>query len=218
MRKGETYMAFSKYVRLILAIAVMLCVMIPCFAQTDQGNNSNNTPPANTLATPPAETQPSAPTSTTPAAPAKKSEHWHIMPAFCEYLPTDSKTRDTFGNNWPSFGNRVYSKFEFHFDGIMRSNGNGHVYIFPVGVIWTTRPWSTKSTSPFLGASADLNIVNLKSNPDNIDSGWSVVPGGSVFAGIDVSRNLTLKAGYNLVPQVDSFVLSGFNFMAAVGF
>lgn len=200
-------------IRFALATAVLAASLVPIMAS---GARAEETPATDTQAVTAAAEQPQV----------QKDKHWKIMPTVSTFMPVNDKTKDRFGNSWTNIGfvagmgigDRMYDKLEFHIDGIMRKSGDNHAYMFPAGIIYTTRPAKMKSFSPYLGASADVYFIDVKSEEDNIDSSWRTSLGGSLFAGLDVSDHVSIRASYMAIPKVESFNLSGFNLMATVGF
>jgi len=198
-------MPYSRRFQAVFATAVLTiacCALLPGMARADNPT-----------------------TDSAPKIEAKK-KHWVIMPTIGTYIPTNDKAKDTFGSSWPSIGfvmgmgigDRIYDKFEFHLDGIMRKSNSDYVYMFPVGAAYTIRPPKMKSITPWAGASVDVYFTSVRSISNHVDTGWRPSVGGSVFAGLDLGKNLSLKASYLATPKVSSFDLSGMNLQATIGF
>ncbi|HEY3298614.1 MAG TPA: hypothetical protein VGK34_08170 [Armatimonadota bacterium] len=207
-----------KHIRFVFATAVLAVTLAPALATSARADVS--TPPEVSAQTVDSASDQSAQPK------AQKRDHWKILPTFNTYFPTSSKTKDTFGSTWPSVGfviagavnDRIYDKLEFHVDGILRSHHSNHAYLFPAGIVYTTRAKKMKALSPFVGASADVYFVNLRVPEENLDSSWKTTVGGSVFAGVDINRNLSIKAAYLAAPKVRGYDVSGFNLTATFGF
>jgi len=192
-----------KGVRLTLAAIVLIASIwaaLPSFAQT-------------------ADTSPAVQSNNPPVIVETAKPHWYIAPMVTLYMPTNSKTQDRFGSTWTSWGftigqtfpggNDTLDKFMFHLDAIFRSSGENHAYLIPVGIKYTKSLPRSKDFVPFVGATADVFFIDLRSIPDGVDSGLRTTGGLGVFAGADIGKNLTVKANYYAVVKTQGFDLSG---------
>lgn len=207
-----------KRTRYALITALLVTAIFPAFSTRVHADEAN---------APTVSVQTTEPTSSLQPEPQKKPRHWIIMPAIGTYLPTSSKTKDRFGSSWPNIGfvmgmgvqDRIYDKLAIHIDGITRKSGDNHAYMFPLGVIYTTRSISPKPFSTWFGGSADVYIMNIRSIEDSVDTGWKMSGvGGSVFAGVDISNHVSIKASYLVTPKTEGLDLSGTNLIATIAF
>jgi hypothetical protein len=77
----------------------------------------------------------------------------------------------------------------------------------------------SRALSPYVGGTASLCIANIRSQADNVNTGFRFAgPGGSVFAGMNVGMNIKLEAAYHKFPSFNGFDLSGMSVGASLQF
>ncbi len=178
--------------------------------------------PAPVMATPeaPAQEEQSTP------APAKRRNRFRIGPEVGLYLPTSSKTRSEFGSSALSLGiglgsiNKISKRGNTTLDlqVIYQSRNGNHMFLAPLGVGYRKALSQSGSTTPYLGATADIYFADLRSGNYNVHSGVRTGFGGSVLAGVNFSENGYFEARYLVVSRIKGFDLSGFNLTAGFRF
>lgn len=175
----------------------------------------------------PAPTEQTAP-STYGAPDESKSRRFRLGPEVGVYLPTNSRTRDRFGDAWLSVGlgigpiTGVTSKGQLGFDlslNYQQHEGN-RVFLLPLGlgyrVALTQNPES--KTVPYAGVTGDVYLADVRSIPDNIHSGIRAGGGGSVLLGVNFGESGNLEARYQFVSHIQSFDFSGLSLRAGYRF
>lgn len=175
----------------------------------------------------------SAPTEqTAPAtygdADESKPRRFRLGPEVGVYLPTNSRTRDRFGDAWLSLGlgfgpiSGITSKGQLGFDlslNYQQHEGN-RVFLLPLGlgyrVALTQNPES--KTVPYAGVTGDVYLADVRSIPDNIHSGIRAGGGGSVLLGVNFGESGNLEARYQFVSHIQSFDFSGLSLRAGYRF
>jgi hypothetical protein len=145
------------------------------------------------------------------------------------YLPTNGKARDAFGPNFFNIGfglgrfRTPTDKGAFGFDFSIIANrsvfsgGDNRAVLIPLGVVYARR--MTPATSdveatgwtPYVGASANLIVSNLRSDKYDVESKWRAGAGGSVFIGGVWKGTYSIQARYYGMTSVEGLNLSGLN-------
>lgn len=193
-----------------LAAPVILAVAMPAWAQ-----NTVDQPAADSTQVPDDTNKPK-----------QESRRWTLVPAFNVYMPTDSRTKDTFGNNWFSCGlalsmksnNAQPGRLEIHLDGAASRGDGRRAYVLPLGIGYAHRLTKPKPVSTYVGACANLYVMKLRSDYDNVDTGWCGRGGASLLFGVNVNSKVNVQLSYYAIPKLDSFDLSGMNLSAHVMF
>jgi hypothetical protein len=81
----------------------------------------------------------------------------------------------------------------------------------PVGVSYRRALSQNVAFGPYIGASADLFLTQIRDDSDGIISRVRGAGGGSVFIGTRFSHSAYVQARYFLVSDVRGFDLSGVN-------
>lgn len=201
-------------------------------------------PTAAAPTTPDTTTTPGASTGDTPAVTAPltpqisstsdtdteqhKSHRFHLGPEVGVYLPTNSRTRDRFGDTWLSVGlglgsiHTVSSKGQLGFDLSInyQSHNDNQVLLIPVGlgyrVALTQDP--DARTIPYAGVTGDVYLADVNSPVDNIRSGIHAGGGGSVLLGVNFGETGNLEARYQVVSKIQTFDFSGLSLRAGYRF
>lgn len=189
-------------------------------------------PPPAAPATPPDPTQntisaPALPDEPAPSAPSKPKPRFRIGPEIGFYLPTNSKTRDRFGNLWSTLGlgigqidpvtTKGQTAFDLHL--LYQKKGDNSVFLAPIGVSYRQAlSQNGGSSTPYAGASLDLLLASIHSKEDNVGGGLKTGVGGSVFIGVNLSQNGYVEARYLLTSDLSGFNLSGLNISAGYRF
>lgn len=237
---------------LIVALALAAALLLPCaHAQTPPDATPPDTAPgvaASDTATPPPPAPPMTPDAgTTPdttaptavpvtAVPASSSDdedkprsrRFRIGPQIGVYLPTDSKTRDRFGDTWLSLGlglgpiERLATKGHLAIDVALQyqQHSGNHVLLIPLGVGYRqplTHNPDAKNV-PYIGVTGDLYLADVRSQPDNVGSGLRSAAGGSVILGVNFGDSGNLQARYQFVSHIQSFDFSGLSLTAGYRF
>lgn len=176
------------------------------------------------------DTEPSsAPNEQTPAPeeqnPPPRRSRFRIGPQVGVYLPTDSRTRDRFGDSWVSFGigigpirpAEIGGRVGVDLNILYKSRGDNRALLIPFGLSYR-RALSEGAASPYAGASVNAVFANVRSVPDNVPSGFRTGFGGSVFLGTTLRENAFVEARYLAVSRIRSFDLSGLNLTAGYRF
>jgi len=179
--------------------------------------------PADT--TPPTVTEPSQQEQATPL-PAKRRNRFRIGPEVGLYLPTSSKARSEFGSSALSLGiglgsiNKISKRGQTTLDlqVIYQSKGDNHLFLAPLGVGYRKAISQNSSTTTYLGATADIYFIDLRSGRYDVHSGVRTAFGGSVLAGVNFSENGYFEARYLIVSRIKGFDLSGVNLTAGYRF
>ncbi len=168
-------------------------------------------------------------------APPPKGPHYRqfsIGPEVGLFLPTDSKTRNRFGDSWFSIGigigdiipPRRGGDLSLDLNVISQAGDNRHAYLIPVGVQYRqalNRSQSVNSASsvvPYIGVSADVVFADVRSPIDDAHSGLRTTGGGSVFIGTSLTSRAFVEARYLAVGSTEHFNLSGFDLSAGFRF
>lgn len=215
--------------RFIAGSALALMLAIPgAMAQT------TDTPPSPPAAAP-ADTAPVNPTPTTapettaPPAPqpeAKKSNRFRIGPEVGVYFLTSGKARSQFGNSALSLGIGLGSIAQASTRGRLAldlqvqyqtRNGN-HMFLAPLGVAYRKALNSGGPNVAYVGATADLDFVDIRSADYDVHSGVRTAFGASPLIGVSFGDSGFLEARYLYVSRIKGFDLSGLNLSAGYRF
>nr|CAA9236517.1 hypothetical protein AVDCRST_MAG63-1222 [uncultured Armatimonadetes bacterium] len=175
-----------------------------------------------------AQAAPADPATTTSPQPEQEQprrRRFRIGPEIGVYLPTDSKTRDRFGDTWFTFGiglgpipePQQRGIFGIDLNVLYRKRGDNRALVIPLGVSYR-RSLSVGPTAPYVGASLNLVFADLKSEEDDVDSGLRTTAGASVFLGTTFSENGYVEARYMGISKIRGFDLSGLNLRAGLRF
>ena len=211
------------------ALALMLA-MPAAMAQTP-----TDTPPAPPVTTAPApmDTTPStAPESTepettaTPAPAPKKSNRFRIGPEVGVFFLTSGKARSQFGDSAVSLGLGLGSIAQASTQGRLAldlqvqyqtRNGN-HLFLAPLGIAYRKALNQGGPNVVYVGVTADLDFVDIRSGDYNVHSGVRTAFGASPLIGVSFGDSGFLEARYLYVSRVKGFDLSGLNVSAGYRF
>ena len=172
---------------------------------------------------PPAPTPPANdPASSSP----KKRARFRIGPEIGVYLPTSSKARSQFGNTWLTVGlgigsiGRVTTSGQTSLDlQILYQSKNGnHAFLAPIGIGYRKALSQDSAATPYVGATADFYLADLRSGDYDVHSGLRTGFGGSALAGINFNDSGFLEARYLIVSRIKGFDLSGLDVTAGYRF
>lgn len=169
---------------------------------------------------------PATPTGTPDDGTTKKKKRFSFGPEVGAYIPTSGKTRDAFGDTWYNYGigfgavQSADAKGKFQFDlNLLGGNRNGNrSYLAPIGASYRRALSTSKSSSPYVGASLDVVPTYLKAPSYGVHSRLRFTGGGSVFAGFTFSESAYLQARYYAVGKSAGFDLSGLSLGAGFRF
>ena len=219
-----------------LASLVALCaIAVPTIARAQDTDTAAPTPAAQSPATadqstPPTAAatqgtdQPGAPVtapstmtgqSTTTASPPPAS-HFVFGPEVGAFFPS-GKLSKRFGSSWVSVGLGLGSisvaprtgEWGLDLNLLSRQGTNTHAYIAPIGVQYRVGLSSSGSVVPYIGASADLVLSDIRSPQDHAHSGLMETGGASVFIGTNLGPQAYIEARYLALGSVQGFDLSG---------
>lgn len=222
--------------------ALALLLALPAAAQTTPDATTPPAAPAPTApvdATPPAPVNPtpstapvsSAPADATPppAAPQPEAPHrsrFRIGPEVGVFFLTSGKARSQFGNSAVSLGiglgsiaqapthGRVALDLQIQYQS---RNGN-HLFLAPLGLAYRKALNSGGSNVAYVGATVDLDFVDIRSGDYNVHSGVRTAFGASPLIGVSFGDSGFLEARYLYVSRVKGFDLSGLNLSAGYRF
>ena len=223
--------------RLLVGSALALMLAMP--AALAQMPDTPAAPPAPTDTTPPATPAPvnptpsTAPQTTAPETPApapepasKKSNRFRIGPEVGVYFLTSSKARNQFGNSAISLGLGLGSIAQASTRGRLAldlqvqyqtRNGN-HMFLAPLGVAYRKALNEGGPNVAYVGATVDLDFVDLRSGDYNVHSGVRTAFGASPLIGVSFGDSGFLEARYLYVSRIKGFDLSGLNLSAGFRF
>lgn len=213
--------------RLLAGSALALLLAMPgAMAQTP-----DNAPPADTA---PANPTPStAPVSTapdTPPAPAepeqKKRNRFRIGPEVGVYFLTSGKARSQFGNSAVSIGLGLGSIAQAPTQGRLaldlqvqyQTRSGNHLFLAPLGIAYRKGLNQGGPNRAYVGATADLDFVDIRSGDYNVHSGVRTAFGASPLIGVTLGDSGFLEARYLYVSRIKGFDLSGLNLSAGYRF
>jgi hypothetical protein len=142
------------------------------------------------------------------------------------FIPTSSKTINRFGGAWYAVGIGIgsveaassHGSWGLDLNIVSRYGSNSHIFVAPLGVQYTKALTNSGSSVPYVGASADLVFVDIRSPQDNVHSGFNETAGGSAFIGSTLGTHAYVEARYLLNGNVKGFDTSGVNLTAGARF
>lgn len=173
---------------------------------------------------PPDQTQPTG-GSDEESQPRRPTPRFRIGPEVGLFLPTDSKTRDRFGDSWFSVGVGLGGIREYRTQGgisldlnvITHKRGDNRALFIPIGLGYY-KALAPGPTRPYIGGSVNLYLADLRAPADGVRSGLRAGGGGSVFSGLTLSGNAAIEIRYYLASRIRGFDLSGLNLRAGFRF
>lgn len=211
-------MRLPKLTPLLAAAALALLLTVPAAAQTpaDAPNSTPSTAPVSTAPETPAPPEPET----------KKSSRFRIGPEVGVFLLTSGKARSQFGNSSISLGLGLGSIARASTQGRLAldlqiqyqtRNGN-HLFLAPLGIGYRKALNEGTSTVTYVGATADLDFVDIRSGDYDVHSGIRTAFGASPLIGVSFGDSGFLEARYLYVSRVKGFDLSGLNVSAGYRF
>ncbi len=228
--------------RLLTGSALALMLAMPAaLAQTPDTPAAPpaTTAPAPTDTTPPATPAPvnptpsTAPQSTAPETPApapepasKKSNRFRIGPEIGVYFLTSSKARSQFGNSSLSLGLGLGSIAQASTRGRLaldlqvqyQARSGNHMFLAPLGVAYRKALNEGGPNVVYVGATVDLDFVDIRSGDYDVHSGVRTAFGASPLIGVSFGDSGFLEARYLYVSRIKGFDLSGLNLSAGYRF
>jgi hypothetical protein len=147
------------------------------------------------------------------------------------FFPSSGKTRNRFGSSWLNFGigvgsvRRATSRGRFAVDFSLFSrqgDDDNRAFFAPIGVEYRrallSRSTETDKLIPYAGASANVVFADIRSDQDNVHSGFRTTVGGSIFVGTTVGESGFIQAKYLGIGKIKGFDLSGMSLTAGVRF
>lgn len=165
-------------------------------------------------------------TAPAPTAPTKKSSRFRIGPEVGVFFLTSNKARDQFGNSSISLGLGLGSISQASTRGRLAldlqiqyqtKNGN-HLFLAPLGIAYRKALNQGGPNVAYVGATADLDFVDIRSGDYNVHSGVRTAFGASPLIGVSFGDSGFLEARYLYVSRVKGFDLSGLNLSAGFRF
>ena len=211
------------------ALALMLALPGAALAQ------ATDTPPA-TAAPAPAPWTPApwtASVSTAPETPppapqpaAKHSNRFRIGPEVGVYFLTSGKARSQFGNSAISLGVGLGSISQAPTRGRLaldlqvqyQTRSGNHLFLAPLGVAYRKALNEGGPNVAYVGVTADLDFVDIRSADYNVHSGVRTAFGASPLIGVSFGDSGFLEARYLYVSRVKGFDLGGLNLSAGYRF
>ncbi len=219
--------------RLLAGSALALMLAMPAaLAQTP------DTPPAPPVTTAPVDAAPVNPTPSTapqstapetpPAAPEpeKKRNRFRIGPEVGVYFLTSGKARSQFGNSAISLGLGLGSIAQASTRGRIaldlqvqyQTRSGNHMFLAPLGVAYRRALNQGGPNVAYVGATVDLDFVDIRSADYNVHSGVRTAFGASPLIGVSFGDSGFLEARYLYVSRIKGFDLSGLNLSAGYRF
>ena len=191
-----------------------------------------DTPPAPVDAvpvnpTPSTAPQSTAPDTTAPPAPEhKKSNRFRIGPEVGVYFLTSGKARSQFGNSAISLGLGLGSIAQASTRGRValdlqvqyQTRSGNHMFLAPLGVAYRRALNEGGPNVAYVGVTADLDFVDIRSADYNVHSGVRTAFGASPLVGVSFGDSGFLEARYLYVSRIKGFDLSGLNLSAGYRF
>lgn len=228
--------------RLLAGSALALMLAMPgAMAQTpDAAPPATAAPPAAVTPAPPVDAAPANPTPSTapvssapdtapPATPdpdQKKRSRFRIGPEVGVYFLTAGKARSQFGSSAISLGLGLGSIAQASTRGRLAldlqvqyqtRNGN-HLFLAPLGVAYRKALNQGGPNVAYVGVTADLDFVDIRSGDYGVHSGVRTAFGASPILGVSFGDSGFLEARYLYVSRVKGFDLSGLNLSAGYRF
>lgn len=225
---------FLNMTPLLAGGALALLLALPAAAQTTP---DAMTPPAAPAPTAPVNPTPStapvssAPVDATPppAAPQPEAQHrsrFRIGPEVGVFFLTSGKARSQFGNSAVSLGIGLGSIAQASTQGRLaldlqiqyQSRNGNHLFLAPLGIAYRKALNSGGPNVAYVGATADVDFVDIRSGDYNVHSGVRTAFGASPILGVSFGDSGFLEARYLYVSRVKGFDLSGLNLSAGYRF
>ena len=213
-------MRLLKLTPLLATGALALLLTMPAAAQAP-ADVPNSTP-----STAPVSTAPETPAPAAPDPETKKSSRFRLGPEVGVLLLTSGKARSQFGNSSISLGLGLGSIARASTQGRLAldlqiqyqtRNGN-HLFLAPLGIGYRKALNEGTSTVTYVGATADLDFVDIRSGDYDVHSGIRTAFGASPLIGVSFGDSGFLEARYLYVSRVKGFDLSGLNVSAGYRF
>lgn len=220
--------------RLLAGSALALMLAMPgAMAQTP---DTPPTPPAAGApapadATPVNPTPSTTPQSTVPETPApepdaKKKNRFRIGPEVGVYFLTSGKARSQFGNSAISLGLGIGSIAQASTRGRLaldlqvqyQTRSGNHMFLAPLGIAYRKALNQGGPNVAYVGATADLDFVDIRSADYNVHSGVRTAFGASPLIGVSFGDSGFLEARYLYVSRIKGFDLGGLNLSAGFRF
>jgi hypothetical protein len=146
-----------------------------------------------------------------------------LSPGVNGYFPTDSKTRDAFGDAWWSLGvslnlESLTGGFEAagfnltpYFGLYYGEKDDNDAWIIPVGL---QARWNFSDAGilrPYAGIGLAGYGIRFEDRAAGVDTGWRGAWGGRLMLGMDITRWFNIEAAYNFISDVKDYDLSGFS-------
>ncbi len=183
-------------------------------------------PPMNP--TPSTAPQTTVPETTAPPAPepAKRSNRFRIGPEIGVYFLTSNKARSQFGNSAISLGLGLGSIAQASTRGRValdlqvqyQTRSGNHMFLAPLGIAYRKALNQGGPNVAYVGATADLDFVDIRSADYNVHSGVRTAFGASPLIGVSFGDSGFLEARYLYVSRIKGFDLSGLNLSAGFRF
>jgi len=207
----------------------ILALMLAMPAASAQAPTTD-TPPAPPVTAAPAPTDTNAPVTaegTPPPPPApKRSNRFRIGPEVGVFLLTSGKARSQFGNSAISLGLGLGSIAQATTQGRValdlqiqyQTRHGNHLFIAPLGVGYRKALNQGGPSVAYVGATVDLDFVDIRSGDYDVHSGVRTAFGASPLLGVSFGDSGFLEARYLYVSRVKGFDLSGLNLSAGYRF
>ncbi len=227
------------------ALALLLA-MPPAMAQAPVGMPPAPDAPPATTAPAPTDTTPAPPTpapvdanptpstapvTTAPETPSpppdqKKRNRFRIGPEVGVYFLTSGKARSQFGNSSFSIGLGLGSISQASTRGRLaldlqvqyQTHDGNHLFLAPLGLAYRKALNSGGPNVAYVGATVDLDFVDIRSGDYNVHSGVRTAFGASPLIGVSFGDSGFLEARYLYVSRVKGFDLGGLNLSAGYRF
>ena len=142
------------------------------------------------------------------------------------FFLTAGKARSQFGNSAVSLGLGLGSIAQASTQGRLAldlqvqyhtKNGN-HLFVAPLGEAYRKALNEGTANVAYVGATADLDIVDIRSGDFDVHSGVRTAFGASPLVGVSFGDSGFVEARYLYVSRVKGFDLSGLNLSAGYRF
>lgn len=183
---------------------------------------------------PPTPAPPPAPEEETPQEQKERRRVPALGPQIGFFFPTNSRTRDAFGDTWVNYGigfqpldlqtRRGSATLDIAAFSARRSGARA--FIVPISFIYKialgggpdVEGETDRGLNPYTGFSLGLYLADLRADKYNVSSGWQGGFGGSALFGVTYKRSLFVEARYHLISELKSFELSGLNLSVGARF
>ncbi len=205
------------------ALALLLAMPAAMAQTTTDTTPANPTPSTAPVSSAPVDASPA------PAAPqpeAKHSSRFRIGPEVGVYFLTSGKARSEFGSSAVSLGLGLGSIAQASTQGRLaldlqvqyQTRSGNHLFLAPLGVGYRKALNSGGPNVAYIGATVDLDFVDIRSGTYNVHSGVRTAFGASPLIGVSFGDSGFLEARYLYVSRVKGFDLSGLNVSAGYRF